>query len=131
MENLNITSQITFLYFEHYQKAKEFFTNVLKLELVFDPGWASVFRTSGNAFIGAVDITKSSVDVKEKGGTLISITVEDLSSWYNHLKKESTFVLTKIKTFEDIHLKSFFFKGPEGYDFEIQEFQNKSLNLIF
>lgn len=131
MKNLNISSQITFLYFEEYEKAKNFFTEVLRLELVFDPGWAAVFRVSKDAFIGAVDVKNSSIELKEKGGTLISITVEDLSSWYELLKDEKTLKLTEIKTFEDISLKSFFFKGPEGYDFEIQEFYKKELKQLF
>lgn len=131
MSNLKISSQITFLYFEEYEKAILFFIDILGLELVFDPGWAAVFRTGKDAFIGAVDVKNSSIEVNEKGGTLISITVEDLNSWYDKLKQKKLLDLSEIKTFEDIHLKSFFFKGPEGYDFEIQEFQEENLKNLF
>ena len=131
MADFKITSQITFLYFENYPEAINFFKDVLKLELVFDPGWAAVFRTSNDAFVGAVDIKKSSIEVKEKGGTLISLTVENLNEWYNKLKEEKSLKLSEIKTFADIHLKSFFFTGPEGYEFEIQQFQDERLKLIF
>jgi len=129
--NLNISSQISFLYFKEYDKAVDFLGNTLGLELVFDPGWAAVFRTSKDAFIGAVDEVKGSIEVEVKGGTLISITVENVHDWYEKLKKETGLTLTEIKTFEDIGLKSFFFKGPEGYDFEIQEFYNEELRKIF
>lgn len=39
---MNISSQITFLYFEDVPKAKDFFEKTLGLKPVFDPEWAIV-----------------------------------------------------------------------------------------
>lgn len=128
---MNITSQITFLYFEQYEDACSFISNVLELEEVFDPGWAKVWKTSSNAYIGAVSAKEGSIDSSKKGGVLISLTVDNVDEIYKMYLTKNVQNLSEIKYFSDIGLKSFFFKGPEGYDFEIQEFTNKKLKELF
>lgn len=127
---MNISSQITFLYFNDYEKGCEFLSEQLGLELAFDPEWAKVYSTVGKAFIGAVRAKEGSIDASKKGGTLISITVDDVMAYYDDFKGRVE-NLTEIKYFDDIGLRSFFFKGPEGYDFEIQEFLKPELKELF
>ncbi|MCK8059401.1 MULTISPECIES: VOC family protein [unclassified Fusibacter] len=128
---MKFSSMMTFLYFDQFESATDFFESVLELEMVFDPGWARVYQTSGGAFLGAVDRSKGSVETEYKGGTLISLTVDDLEASFEKIKSYTPNTITEIKHFEDLGLKSFFFKGPEGYDFEIQMFLNDTLKLIF
>lgn len=128
---MNITSQMTFLYFEKFEEAKVFFNEVLELKEVFDPGPATVWQVGKEAFIGAVDASKGSIDVKTRGGVLVSITVTDIESWYEKIKTHTPKDLTEIGAVEWAGLRSFFFKGPEGYDFEIQEFVKPELKEIF
>lgn len=125
------TSQITFLYFNDLPKAKTFFESVLQLEKVYDPEWAVVYRTTGQAFLGAVDASKGSIEVAHRGGVLISITVDNIEDWYDRLKPLQLTGMTGIEAIESVGLKSFFFKGPEGYDFEIQEFVLADLKALF
>jgi predicted enzyme related to lactoylglutathione lyase len=127
---MNISSQITFLYFNDYEKAKTFFEEVLKLEVAYDPGWAIVYRTTGKSYVGAVSAKEGSISSETIGGSLISLTVDDVTKYYDDFKGRVD-GLSEIKYFEDIGLRSFFFKGPEGYDFEIQEFLNLELKEIF
>lgn len=128
---MNITSQITFLYFEEYDEACAFFEDTLELEMVHDPGWAKVWRTTGNAFLGAVKASEGSIDSNNKGGFLISLTVKNVDELYLIYQKKDLDSLSEIKYFDDIGLKSFLFKGPEGYDFEIQEFTNPDLRELY
>lgn len=125
-----ITSQITFLYFKDFDTGCDFLENTLGLELVFDPGWAKVYRTYNKAFIGAVQAKDGSIDSTSKGGTLISLTVDDVMVYFNRYQGQLD-QMTEIKYFDDIGLRSFFFKGPEGYDFEIQEFLKDDLKALF
>lgn len=127
---MNITSQITFLYFEDYESGCNFLENTLELTPVYDPGWAKVYRSTGKAFIGAVKANDGSIDSGAKGGTLISLTVENVEDLYDPIQKKGIEV-SEIKYFDDIGVRSFFFKGPEGYDFEIQEFLNAELKALF
>ena len=128
---MNISSQITFLYFNDYETGCEFLESVLELEPVYDPGWAKVYRSVGDAYIGAVKAKDGSIDGSKKGGVLISLTVENVDNYYKKFKELKVTDLSEIKHFDDIGLRSFFFKGPEGYDFEIQEFLNKDLKELF
>ena len=128
---MNLSSQITFLYFEDLDKAREFFEEILQLEKVFDPQWACVWRTGKDAFIGGVDARKGSIEVKCRGGLLISLTVKNIEKEYERLKKYKLNDMTEIKYFEDIKLKSFLFIGPDGYNFEIQEFTEEKYRELF
>jgi len=127
---MNITSQITFLYYKDYKRGCDFLEHTIGLEPVFDPGWAKVYKTAGGAFIGAVKASDGSIDGSKRGGTLISLTVDDITVYYESFKSKLDFV-SEIKYFDDIGLRSFFFKDHEGYDFEVQEFLKPELKEIF
>lgn len=131
MKLLDLTSQVTFLNFNDLEKAKVFFDDVLKLEKAYDPGWACVWRTGCGAFVGGVDAKNASVKGTEKGGVLISLTVRNIDEVYDRLKSENLDGMSAIKEVPGIELKSFFFTGPEGYKFEIQQFTSDELKNIF
>lgn len=123
-------SQMTFLYFDDFEGGKTFLRDVLGLQPVYTPEWAVVYRAAGAAYIGAVDAKRGSVSSAVRGGFLVSLTVEDVQPYYDRLKDHSDVkALTEIKVFEDIGVKSFFFKGPEGYDFEIQQFTSAGFDF--
>lgn len=116
-------SQMTFLYFDDFEKGKFFLENVLLLKAVYSPEWAVVYQGAGSAYIGAVDAKRGSINSHVRGGFLVSLTVEDVLPSYQRLSAHPDIKdLSAIKVFGDIGVKSFFFKGPEGYDFEIQQF---------
>lgn len=131
MGMMNLTSQVTFLYFDELEKAKSFFEDTLQLEVAFDPGWACVWRIGKDSFLGGVDVKKGSIEVKTRGGVLVSLTVRNIEEVFEKLKEYNIDDMTDIKYFEDIKLKSFLFTGPEGYKFEIQEFMSEELSRIF
>jgi predicted enzyme related to lactoylglutathione lyase len=125
-------SQITFMYFDDLKEAKVFFEQILKLKKVFEPEWATVYRVADKAFIGAVDASRGSIESSIRGGSLISMTVDDVIPYYERLKSEASLSeISDIKRFDDIGVKSFFFKGPNGYDFEIQQFTNPEIKKMF
>jgi len=122
----DLTSAITFLYFENYENAKNFFENTLELETVSDKNFAKIYRVGESSYIGIVKKASGSIDEK----VLISLNTSDVQKAYNKLLKFNL-NQTEIKTIKQIPLKSFFFKGPENYDFEIQEFINEEDKIIF
>ena len=131
MDKLQLTSTITFLYFRDLENAKRFFTEVLGLKSVFDPGWACVYRLGEKAFIGAVDEGSGSIEVKAHGGVLVSLTVSDIDEAHARMRAAGAEDLSDIRTVKDIALKSFFFTGPEGYRFEVQQFTAGELSELF
>ncbi len=128
---MKLSSQITFLYFEKLDEARIFFDDVLGLEKVFDPKWACVWRIGNDSFLGGVDVSEGSIEVTNRGGVLISFTVENIEEVYDKLKKYDLKDMTEIKFFEDINLNSFLFTGPEGYKFEVQQFMTEELRRLF
>lgn len=132
MAKLELTSNITFLYFNDLAKAKVFFEQVLELEMAYDPGWACVYRLRDKAFIGAVDNKSGSVRITSTDSVLVSLTVGNIEEVHQALRGcESVDDLSEIKQVKDLALKSFFFTGPEGYHFEVEQFTSGELSELF
>lgn len=132
MANLQLTSNITFLYFNDLEAAKPFFEEVLGLEKAYDPGWAAVYRLRDKAFLGAVDNHSGSIQVTSTESVLISLTVDNIEEVHESLKgSRGVEGLSEIKQVKDLALKSFFFTGPEGYHFEVEQFTSGALSELF
>ena len=132
MANLQLTSNITFLYFNDLEAAKPFFEEVLGLEKAYDPGWAAVYRLRDKAFLGAVDNHSGSMQVTSTDSVLISLTVDNIEEVHKSLKgSRGVEGLSEIKQVKDLALKSFFFTGPEGYHFEVEQFTSGALSELF
>lgn len=131
MIKMDLTSTITFLYFKDLKAAKVFMENVLGLEPAYDPGWACVYRLTGKSFLGAVDAESGSVEAGAQGGVLISLTVSNLEDVHRHLKELHVQDLSEVRRIKDMPLKSFFFTGPEGYRFEVEQFTSGELQELF
>ena len=132
MANLQLTSNITFLYFNDLEAAKPFFEEVLGLEKAYDPGWAAVYRLRDKAFLGAVDNHSGSIQVTSTDSVLISLTVDNIEEVHKSLKgSRGVEGLSEIKQVKELALKSFFFTGPEGYHFEVEQFTSGALSELF
>ena len=120
-------SQITFLDFSDYPAGKEFLSRVLGLELVYDIGWAAVYGVAGKAFLGVVD--RKQREDPRKEGLLISLTTDCIEDWHAHI---SAFLeVSPIAEVPGAGLRSFFFTGPEGWRFEIQQFHQGLPRTLF
>lgn len=123
---MNISSQITFLYFKNYEAGCHFLNEILGLEEALDVTWAKVYQSTNKSFIGAVNKPDREIQMND---VLISLTVDSVEKYYkDYVGKVEN--LTPIKFFE-FGLKSFFFDGPEGYKFEVQEFTNEEIKQLF
>lgn len=122
---------MTFIYVNDMVAAVDFMEKALKLEAVYEPSWAKVYKASNKGFLGLVDQSKGSVKTKYHGGTLISLTVDSIDDYYDSIMSYGVESLSEIKVFEDIGVRSFFFKGPGGYDFEIQMFTDEAIKNLF
>lgn len=127
-----LTSNITFLYFNDLEAAKPFFEDVLGLEMVYDPGWACVYRLQGKAFLGAVDNHSGSIKVTSRDSVLVSLTVSNIKEVHAAFEDcKGVEGLSDIKQVKDMDLQSFFFTGPEGYHFEVEQFMSGELSELF
>lgn len=118
----SISSQITFLYFDDLNSAVPFFEDVMKLERVEEQQAAKIYRIGEGAFLGIVDGTKGHWRAQEQSAVLITLVVEDVKAWYDHLKSQGVKMLSDIRRPEIAPVECFFFEGPGGYHFEVQRF---------
>ena len=132
MAKLELTSNITFLYYSNMEEARRFFEETLGLPVAYDPGWAVVYRLRDKAYVGAVDVSEGSISVAARGGVLISLTVSNIEEVHAQLAGAfGVEGMSEIKQVKEMALKSFFFTGPEGYKFEVEQFSDGELNKIF
>jgi len=131
MDFSKFDSQITFLYFKNLDEAVPFFEKVLNLELVDDQGTARLYRISSGAFIGIVDEKTGHCKSQDKNAVLITLVTDDLQTWYERLKRHKVELETSIQCPQDFPVECFFFRGPGGYEFEIQKFLKEDTRKVF
>jgi predicted enzyme related to lactoylglutathione lyase len=131
MNLLKFDSQITFLYFKNLDETIPFFEEILNLELVDDQETARLYRLSTGAFIGIVDEKTGHCKAQNKNAVLITLVTDDLNTWYERLKRYGIQLESEIQRPKDFPVECFFFKGPGGYEFEIQKFLKEDARKIF
>ena len=122
MRKLKLNSQITFLYYKDFTEAKDFFENILNLEIIDDQGDAIIYRIAKGAFIGIVDEKKGHCKAQDISAVLITLVTDNVKDWYEYLLSRGVKMETPIQKPENFPVECFFFKGPGGYEFEVQKF---------
>jgi predicted enzyme related to lactoylglutathione lyase len=124
-------SQITFLYYHDLEPAITFYEDVLGFELVDDQEWARIYRACGQAFIGIVAGAKGFHKPQATNAVLVTLAVDDVPGWYEHLVSQGVTMLTGLQEKEEIQVRCFFFQDPGGYTFEVQQFLKPQLADVF
>lgn len=121
---MKIDYPITFLYYRDLEKVIPFYRDLLGLKLARDQGWCKIFAITPGAYVGLVDEQVGSLDATDDKGVLLTLVVDDVDAWHEHLLHSDFEVesLTSPKLIEDIGVYGFFFEDPEGYMIEIQKF---------
>lgn len=127
----SIQSQITFLYYDKIEPAARFYEEVMGFELVEDQQWAKIYRVGADVFLGIVVGEKGYHRARERSSVLVTLVVDDVPGWYEHLKANGIRPLTGVQDREDIQIRCFFFDDPGGYTLEIQQFLKPELADIF
>ena len=124
-------SQITWLYYEDMPAACAFFEEVMGFKLLVDQGWAKIYHVSRDAFLGAVAGDRGFRKPQKDAPVLVTLVTQDVEGWYNYLEKKGAKILREIQDMEEIQIRCFFFEGPGGYAFEVQEFLAPDAVQIF
>ena len=127
----NISSAIMFFYYKDIELAAQFYSNVMGFKLVDYQKWAKIYKINGNAFMGVVGEGKGFCKVQDENAVLLTLVVDNVYSWYEHLKERGITPVTEIQEKEDIQVRCFFLKDPGGYALEIQQFLNPKVAEIF
>ena len=122
MALLDIHGHIEFVYFDDLPAACDFFANFLGLPLVCDQGWTKIYRTSPTSYIGAVDRSRGACKATTRDGVLTSLVVTNFDEMRKRLEDAGVTFVFGPCCMEAEKICTMMFMGPEGYQFEVEEF---------
>lgn len=131
MNSLTIASQITFLYYQELDKARDFYQEILGLSLVEDQGWAKIYRVNGTAFVGLVDEAHGSLRAQPENAVMLTFVVDDVRGWYDYLREKGVKIRQEYGRAETIQIEYFFAEDPGGYVLEFERFLKPELAAVF
>lgn len=124
-------AQITFLYYRDLAPARVFYEEILGLDLVVDQGWAKIYRVSGAAFVGIVDERKGSRRARTDSAVLVTLVVDDVRAWRDHLERRGVPIVRDVAIDERIAVETCFVEDPGGYLIELQRFLSPADSALF
>ena len=122
-----IHSSITFFYYDRLAAAAAFYEEVMGFEPVEDQGWARIYRVGGSAFLGIVAGEKAYHRPRAGNAVLLTLVVDDVPGWYEHLAARGVTLLTGVQNRPEIQIRCFFLEDPGGYTLEVQQFRRPDL----
>lgn len=118
----DVESLITFLYYDDLEGAARFYEDVMGFEKTVDQGWAKIYRVAGKAHVGLVDGSRGYHRPSPSKPVMITVVVDDVDAWFIYLKRKGVETLSEPRDHEEIGIRAFLLKDPEGYVVEIQRF---------
>ncbi|MCR4428415.1 MAG: VOC family protein [Caldiserica bacterium] len=119
---MKIEYPIFFFYYKDLEQAFNFYQEVLNFKLEIDQGWCKILKIRESAYLGLVDERRGSLKAVKEKGALLTLVVDKVEAWHEHLARKKVQGLTPIFKNEEIGVQGFFFEDPEGYKIEIQKF---------
>jgi catechol-2,3-dioxygenase len=128
---MQVQSQITFFYYHDLTTAARFYEDVMGFQPVEDQGFARIYRVGGTAFMGIVAGERGFRKPQSYNACLLTLLVDNVEQWYEHLKAKGARLLTEIQDKREIQVRCFFLEDPAGYAIEVQQFLRPDLVEIF
>ncbi len=111
---------ITFLYCRDLPGAMRFYQEVLGLTLAIDQGWSKIYRICPGAHVGLVDERRGMNKWAETKPVQLCIRVPSVDDWYAYAQSLNLPDLSDLFENDDLGIRAFVFRDPEGYQIEIQ-----------
>lgn len=131
LPDFGVRASNLFLYYRDLQKAADFYTKTLGLELVADYTMAKILRITSDSYLILVDAKKGMHTAEEPKTVALAFITDQLDEWYAYLKT------TGVKIKYDYNLKpnrphdGFVIHDPEGYLLEFERFNTHPENENF
>jgi predicted enzyme related to lactoylglutathione lyase len=122
MNHTSANGLITFFYYDNLERAAQFYEEIMGFELTIDQGWAKIFKVAENAFMGCVDGDIGYHKPSPDKPVMLTVIANDPDAWYQHFKKHGIETLNTPQDNDELNVRMFLLKDPEGYIIEIQKF---------
>jgi catechol 2,3-dioxygenase-like lactoylglutathione lyase family enzyme len=116
-----IDQQITFFYTDDLERLSRFYGEVMELEQVLDQGVCHIYRVTDDSFIGVCNKKDRPRGTK---GVMFTFIVRDVMEMFEYLKAKGVEFEVPPSLRPGALVYSAFFRDPEGYMLEIQEFRD-------
>ncbi|MCK0178496.1 VOC family protein [Flavobacteriaceae bacterium S0862] len=131
MDDFGIKAHNVFLYYKDLEKATEFYSKILGLEVVADYTFAKIIRVTTDSYIILVDAEKGMHTAEEPKTVAIALLTDKLIEWYNHLKEQNVKIKYEYKPKQGGAHDGFVAVDPEGYLLEFEMFKQHPENERF
>ncbi len=129
--NFGVRASNVFLYYKDLDKAADFYSKTLGMQLVADYTMAKIFRMTSDSYVILVDAKKGMHTTEEPKTVALALITDQLDEWYAYLKT------TDVKIKYDYNLKpnrahdGFVIYDTEGYLLEFERFNAHPENENF
>ena len=131
MYDFGIRAHNLFLYYKDLQKAGEFYTKTLGLELIADYQMAKILRVTADSYLILVDATKGMHTAEEPKTVALALLTDQLEEWYDYLKDQKVKIKYEFKSKAGSAHDGFVAIDPEGYLLEFERFNQHPENERF
>lgn len=111
---------ITFFYYRDLPAAMRFYEGILGLPLTIDQGWCKIYQICPGAHVGLVDETRGMNRWAAIKPVQLCVRVTDVENWYAYARSVGVKNLSELFVNEELGIRAFVLKDPEGYQIEIQ-----------
>jgi catechol 2,3-dioxygenase-like lactoylglutathione lyase family enzyme len=131
LNDFGLRASNLFLYYNDLEKAADFYSKTLGMEMVADYRMAKIFRMTSDSYLVLVDAKKGMHTAEEPKTVALALITDQLDEWYAYLKT------TDVKIKYDYNLKpnrahdGFVIYDTEGYLLEFERFNAHPENENF
>ncbi len=131
LDDFGIRANNLFLYYKELDKALEFYSITLGMELVADYGMAYILRMTFDSYLVLVDADKGMHSAKEPKTVALALLTDKLDEWYAHLKNQGVEIKSEYQPKEGSAHDGFVAVDTEGYLLEFERFNQHPENEKF
>ena len=117
---------VVFFYYQDLDAARAFYARRLGLEPTLEMEWVTIYRIGPGSSVGLVQDGRGYHSVAEDRPAMLSIVIDDVDGWYQHLRAAGVPVLSSPPSAEELAarggdappIRGFLVEDPGGYTVE-------------
>lgn len=131
MTDFGLKATNVFLYYKDLQRATDFYTKTIGLELLAAYDNASILRIAESSFVILVDAAKGMHSADEPKTVALALLTNQLADWYDHIIANDVEIKYTYTPKDGGPHDGFVAIDPEGYLLEFETFKQHSENELF
>jgi len=131
LSDFGIRANSVFLYYEDLDRAEDFYSNTLGMEVVADYEMALILRMTSDSYLILVDAVKGMHTANEPKTVALALLTDQLDEWYGYLKTKEVEIKYDYDPKEGSAHDGFVIYDPEGYMLEFERFNQHPENDFF